>query len=216
MKEEQETGKEKIIKGITRDAQEEAQKIREEAERVAEERREAAERQVASIRKEAEEKCAEQQKRIEQETESAIATETRRILLKSREHIMKSVIREAQKKLEAMIETEEYRDILLNWIAEAAVGLQAKEAEVSSSRKETHLIDSEILKQAQEKVETITGKTVTLEKSSDDPLQAQGVVLTAADGRTAFNNQVPTRIKRLQSEIRNLIYKELFENEVKT
>ena len=41
-------------------------------------------------------------------------------------------------------------------------------------------------------------------------LQAQGVVLTAADGRTAFNNQVPTRMLRRQREIRKLIYDVLF------
>jgi vacuolar-type H+-ATPase subunit E/Vma4 len=42
------------------------------------------------------------------------------------------------------------------------------------------------------------------------PLKSQGVVLTAADGRTAYNNQVKTRILRKEREIRMAIYNTLF------
>jgi vacuolar-type H+-ATPase subunit E/Vma4 len=36
------------------------------------------------------------------------------------------------------------------------------------------------------------------------------VVLTAADGRTAFNNQVHTRLRRHQREIQTMIQDTLF------
>jgi ATP-dependent protease HslVU (ClpYQ) peptidase subunit len=40
-------------------------------------------------------------------------------------------------------------------------------------------------------------------------LKSQGIVLTAADGRTAFNNQVRTRMLRNQRKIRTLIYNKI-------
>ena len=40
-------------------------------------------------------------------------------------------------------------------------------------------------------------------------------MLTAADGRLAFNNQVPTRLRRSQAAIRRIIYDELFGEEKK-
>jgi vacuolar-type H+-ATPase subunit E/Vma4 len=46
-------------------------------------------------------------------------------------------------------------------------------------------------------------------------LQSQGVVLTAADGRTAFNNQVKTRMLRNRREIQTLIYNTLFTDDQK-
>jgi vacuolar-type H+-ATPase subunit E/Vma4 len=51
---------------------------------------------------------------------------------------------------------------------------------------------------------------VKLTLSAAPPLKSQGVVLTALDGRTAFNNQVKTRLQRSQRQIRTLIYDALF------
>jgi len=51
--------------------------------------------------------------------------------------------------------------------------------------------------------------------SEEEPLKSQGVVLTAADGRTAFNNQVKTRILRHKREIQTLIYNALFTDDQK-
>ena len=48
-----------------------------------------------------------------------------------------------------------------------------------------------------------------------NPLKRQGVVVTAADGRTAYNNQVTTRIQRKEREIRMLIYDKLFADDRK-
>jgi vacuolar-type H+-ATPase subunit E/Vma4 len=56
---------------------------------------------------------------------------------------------------------------------------------------------------------------MTLTLSDTPPLKSQGVVLTAADGRTAFNNQVKTRMLRKQREIRMLIYNALFTDKQK-
>ena len=69
--------------------------------------------------------------------------------------------------------------------------------------------------QAAQRAAERTGKPVDLTLSEARPLKSQGVVLTAADGRTAFNNQVRTRMMRKQREIRTLIYNTLFADKQK-
>ncbi len=207
---EQETdGKKRIINGILEDTQSEADTIVADAEKTVEQRRENARKQTDTILREADEKISEQTERIKEETESAIATETRRIRLKARDRTIKMVIEEAQKKLEAKIEAPDYPDILLNWIVEAAIGLQAEEAEVNTSSKEMKLITNQLLKKAEKATKKKGELTVHLKKAEDNPLPAQGVVLTDTAGRRAYNNQVPTRINRFKTDIRNLIYKQL-------
>ncbi len=72
-------------------------------------------------------------------------------------------------------------------------------------------IDELLLLEAARRVKEVSGVDVVLRRSAAQPLQGQGVVLTAGNGRTAFNNQVATRVERYQSEIRKLIYEALKE-----
>jgi vacuolar-type H+-ATPase subunit E/Vma4 len=67
-----------------------------------------------------------------------------------------------------------------------------------------------MLSEIARRIQKQTGRQTSLTLSDARPLQSQGVVLTAADGRTAFNNQVRTRMLRKQREIRMLIYDTLF------
>ena len=61
-----------------------------------------------------------------------------------------------------------------------------------------------------ERISIKTGRQINLQLSKELPLKSQGVVLTAADGRTAFNNQIRTRMLRKEREIRMTIYDTLF------
>ena len=65
----------------------------------------------------------------------------------------------------------------------------------------------------EKRIKKILGFGVVLKVSEEQPLHAQGVVLTAQDGRTAFNNQIHTRMLRKQREIRKHIYDNLFTEE---
>ncbi|MDT8303525.1 MAG: hypothetical protein RQ760_18745, partial [Sedimentisphaerales bacterium] len=66
-----------------------------------------------------------------------------------------------------------------------------------------------------DKIHMQTNKQAQLKLSDAEPLKYQGVVLTAADGRTAFNNQVKTRMLRKQHEIQILIYNAVFTDDRK-
>jgi vacuolar-type H+-ATPase subunit E/Vma4 len=130
--------------------------------------------------------------------------------MRQREKTIGAILEKVERELAALVDTPRYREILIDWIAEAAVGLGAKQARVNAPEQERRMIDKDALKQAARAASSVLGHDVALELDDASPLAAQGVVVTAHDGRTAYNNQVKTRLLRRQSEIRNLIHDELY------
>jgi vacuolar-type H+-ATPase subunit E/Vma4 len=206
------SGRAQLMEGIERDARAEAAEITKAEERAAAERRKVAEAQAASILEEARRRAQETVRGIARQGEQAAAVETRRMGLKVREEISRRVVEEAARKLAGMIRSPAYRDVLRGWIVEAALGLNAAEAEVLASGPEMAVIDDALLAAAAAELKALSGVEVRLRRSAAHPLVGQGVVVTARDGRTAFNNQVATRMERYQSEIRKLIYEALKES----
>jgi vacuolar-type H+-ATPase subunit E/Vma4 len=178
----------------------------------AEERRKAAEIQGTSIREDARKRAQEAAKGIARQGEQAAAVEGRRLALKVREVVSQRVIVEASKELAGLIGKPAYREVLRGWIVEAALGLNAPQAEVLASGPEMAEIDDALLREAEAEVKELSGVAVSLLRSKAQPLVGQGVVVTSTDGRTAFNNQVATRMERYQSEVRKLIYEALKES----
>ena len=198
-----------LIAGIEKTARNEADMLISEGEKEVNRMHAAVELQIANILKEAKQKSEDQAKKIKKNTDSTITAETRRNSLKVYNQIINATLDKVREKLESIIETPEYRQILIGWIVEAAIGLHEPEAVVNASAREMAIIDDNLLGKAEEKIYEITGLRVKIKKSKNDPLLAQGVVLKSKSGRTLFNNQVSTRILRYQSEIRKIIYKEL-------
>ena len=120
-----------------------------------------------------------------------------------------------EKKLGSIAGDEDYRSVLIGWLTEAAIGLEAESARVNASPPELKLIDDRVLSEVSRRVRRQTSRQIELMLSDAEPLKSQGVVLTAADGRTAFNNQVRTRMLRSKREIQMLIYNTLFTDEQK-
>ncbi len=195
-----------LILDIEADARAEAKGIIREAEARVAEKRTYTEKQVESILNEARAKAEEQSHIIRDKVRSAAEREVKRRSMRLRAAVVQDVMDRVEKRLAAMIDEPGYRSALVNWVAEAAIGLSAESAEVNASQKERDLIDEQLLAEAVEQA----GGQVALRLSSAPPLPGQGIVLTAADGRTAFNNQVKTRILRNRRRIQTLIHDCLF------
>jgi vacuolar-type H+-ATPase subunit E/Vma4 len=205
MAENNEDGKIKLIQGIKEDAESEAEKILEQAEKAVQEKKDAVLKQIEKILSEAKAKAEEQAAKIKKNTNSTIAVDTKRLSLKIRDRIIALTIDRVKEGILKLIGAKEYPAILSGWIVEAALGLDAGEAIVNASKDERPVITDALLREAETALFTMTGKKIKLIKSNDDPLLAQGVVLTSQDGKTAFSNQVYTRILRYQTEIRKMI-----------
>ncbi|MBN2551986.1 MAG: hypothetical protein JXB06_04425 [Spirochaetales bacterium] len=202
-----------LIDGIAQDAGAEAEKIISEAEKAAEERIRAAEEQARAVVQQAESRAEEQAERIRTQSASSLLMEHRRTHLKLQEQVVQEVLSRVRQQLAGMIGKPAYREVLLAWIVEGAIGLDVEQATVNASAAERKQIDKRLLQDAQGKVAELTGRKVSLTLAEDGPLIPQGVVLKAADGRVEFNNQVATRLLRRQSEIRKMIQDIIWKNE---
>jgi V/A-type H+-transporting ATPase subunit E len=205
-----ESGRKALITGIEEDARREAEKLISDAKKKAGELERYTEKQVQSILADAEAKARSQSEAIRRKVLSEVDVEVRRKSLQLKERLFGEVLGLVKEELKGMVQTPQYRELLLDWIVEAAIGLGAEEALVSTSKDEEPLVDSQMLKQAEQRVKKLTGDTVKLKKSSQSEGERQGVVLTALDGKSAFNNLVATRLLRKQRDVRALIYRELF------
>lgn len=205
-----EKGKAAMIAGIEEDARREEERIIAEAENQAAEKRKYGEKKVASLLNDARQNAKEEVEVLRRKTVSSAEREIGRRLLQARDALMHDIMNRVEAKLNAMTDSPEYRSVLIAWIAEAAIGLDAESAHINASERERGLIDDTFLWEARERVKTQIDKEVTLAISDAPPLESQGVLLTTADGRIAFNNQVKTRISRKRREIQTMIYDAVF------
>jgi vacuolar-type H+-ATPase subunit E/Vma4 len=208
----QERDKAALISDIESDARAEAEGIIKEAENQAEEKRRYARKQAESILNDARAKAREQAEAIEKKAVRDAQREAKKKSMLRKAAVVQEVLDRVEQRLATMVERPEYRSILIDWIVEAGIGLGAQKAEVNASEKERALIDDGLLAEATDKIHAATGNPIALTLSDSAPLPAQGVFLTAADGRTAFNNQAKTRMLRSQRKIHALIHDCLFGN----
>lgn len=210
-----EKGKAMLISGIEVDARNEEKEIVAEAEKKAQEKRQYAQKKIESLLNDARKEAQEQVATVKKKIISAADFEIKRRSLRVRSMLMQNISNRAMQKLAQMIDDSTYKSVLADWIVEAAIGLDAESAEINASQKERELIDPELLAEVAKRISKHTGKQVALNLSEAEPLNAQGVVLTATDGRIAFNNQVATRMLRRQRKIQTMIYNALFADDQK-
>ncbi len=205
-----EQGKAALISGIKGDAQSEAAKIVQEAKTQVAEKRKYAQKRNETILQEARDKAQQQAEALMKKANSEADMEIKRRSLALQREMLSEIMGRVESKLATVIGQPEYRDTLLDWVTEAALGLGVEQAEVNASQAERSLLDEAFLQEAVARIKAAGGGDVTLTLSSAQPLNGQGVSLTAADGRTAYNNQVKTRMSRLQRDIQRMIVDALF------
>lgn len=207
------SGRDALIEGILEQARREVGEIEEKARKTEEDRMNAARKQAEAVGKEADIRIEEQLKVIERESASSVSIEIHRMRLRNRDRIVQDALGAVLRRFEGLVGEKRYREILLGWIAEGMIGLGAEKAKINASAEEMRMIDGSLLEAAEEKVRSLTGRRVRVEKSDDAPLLPRGVILEASGGRLIYNNQIPTRMLRYQSEIRKLITEALFSEE---
>ena len=199
--------KEVLIAGIEADAREEEERLLAEAEKQAAEKRKYGAQKIETLQAETRKRAEKQAEEIKSRMDSNVELELRRRALRLRDAILQDLMNRVEERMKTHITAPGYRDVLVNWIVEAARGLNVDAAAVNAGAGERELLDDALLREAKEKLDN----KVELTLSEADPLGLQGVVLSSADGRLAYNNQVRTRIRRHQREINDLVHETLFE-----
>ena len=199
-----------LVSGIEQDANSESESLLGEARTEAQRRLLYAEKQAESILQEASEKAEEQVERIRSHLLSGVNIEAKRRFMHMQDEVYGEVVGRARDRLQGLMEKKEYPKVLLGLVVEAAIGIgMPPSARVNATEQERTLITGKLLDEAVKKVKALTGRSMELTISDEAPLRGQGIVLTSGDGRIAFNNQMETRLKRINSEIRKIIHEKL-------
>ena len=199
-------GKAELISGIESDARIEEEEIIKEAEKRAAEKKKYSEKKIEALLNDAGSEAQRQAEAVMRKMLSGVELELKRHSMSVRSALIQDIMNRIENKLASMIGDANYRLVLINWIVEAFIGLGAEAAQINTSQKERAFIDDQLLSEVKENINMQTNKQAQLILSDAGPLKSQGVVLTAANGRIAFNNQVKTQMLRNQREIRTLIY----------
>jgi len=139
--------------------------------------------------------------------------EIKRRRLHARNEIIRQIIIKVEQKLGAMIHSPAYREAMVRWIVEAALGLNADTVRLNASAEERGLIDQALINTVQAKVQQSRMRPISIHIADEPALASQGILLTTEDGRMAYNNQVKTRLLRRQRDIQRLIHDTLFAEE---
>lgn len=196
-----------LIQGIQEQTQAELDRIQEEMAHLETEKAGRTDAEIEAIRRKVDEYTESQLRKAKKAAEAIVSTECHKIELEARERLFAQIVESSTARIKGMIEEKGYPEVLKGWIVEAAVGLASDEAVLSASSAEMEAC-RRVLPEAAKEVAAIVGHPVTLSLSKTSS-PGQGVILTAGSGRTAYNNQVRTRMMRRETEIRQIIYEEL-------
>ncbi|HUX21099.1 MAG TPA: V-type ATP synthase subunit E [Spirochaetia bacterium] len=196
-----------LIQGIQEQTQAEIDRIHEEMTRLETEKTGRTDADIEAIRSKIDEYTESQLRKAKKAAQAMVSTECHKIELEARERLFAQIVESSAARIKGMIGEKGYSEVLKGWIVEAAVGLASDEAVVSASSEEMEACRL-VLPDAAEEVAALVGHPVTL-RLSKTISPGQGVILTAGSGRTAYNNQVRTRMMRRETEIRRVIYEEL-------
>jgi vacuolar-type H+-ATPase subunit E/Vma4 len=200
-----------LIEGIHAEAEEEAEKIRKEAERQAEEIVRGAEQKAEDIRRQAEERAEEQAESIRSAKRQEVEAETRKALLHAKEELFREAMKRLKKRVQELTGDPSYRDVMMGWVVEGALGLEAEELVLNGGARERELADEQFLRDAEEQIEQAGGGRVSLRLSEAEPLGEPGVHIASGNGRTVFNNRLSARLERYGSTLRRMIYRHIEE-----
>lgn len=200
-----------LVSGIKADAEKEALQIVADAEKTVSDKALAKEMHINAIKRDTTKKIEQQVSVIEKNSYSSISVEKKRVALKVRETVINNVFALIKEKIESKRDDPNYPEVIRGWILEAAIGLGEERAIVTGGAKELLIMDDNFLRETEKKYTALTDGKIKLQKSDKNPLFAQGVILSSENNKTAFTNQVPTRLLRYQTDIRKTIYNDIFE-----
>ncbi len=192
----------KLLKGISSEAEKKAQSILARAEK-----------RVESINRENELKIERELAKEERDLENRIQVENLKLksakkaaerkaelsVLEKKYNYLYSTIKE---KIYLKLEGSDGQILLEKWILEAVLGLGLSEAKIAFSAK--YPVNEKMLNNVSKLAKSDYNLKLNLQLDSRRLIDA-GVVATSLDGKVSFNNQVEIRIRRFDREIKKTV-----------
>lgn len=193
-----------LLSEINKQSQKEIKEIKAQAEKARQEtiskaRREA-EKLTSEMMERAEQKCDELKKKIL----SGVHLEIKKKNLENQELLISWFHDELRKKLNDFRNTDQYKQVLQDWVREGALVIDSEDLLIKAGEVEKNFIDKNFIQQVVDYLKKQSGETHHC-KLSDEVLEEGGVIVSDAEGKIRFNNSFSARIQRKQDEIRLLI-----------
>lgn len=188
-----------LARAIMMEAREEAEQLHAEAREKAEDIRRRAQQEVEAERKAILDLAREEADRLRSQSSATSQLKARSMQLEQREKLLNEVFEEVRKRLGAVKDRQDYRDIAMMLAREALTELKATDAEVQADDTTQGLLKLDELSRE------LDGNFTFGKKLEEDT----GVIVTAAGGKLHYDNTLETRLSRLQGSLRSSVYKVL-------
>jgi vacuolar-type H+-ATPase subunit E/Vma4 len=191
---------EPLSRAILKEAEADAQQMREEAKTKADAIRQRAQEDAEKARREILDKAQQEADRLRSQTVASAQLKARTMQLEQREKLLDRVFQAAREKLADVQKRPEYDQLAAMLLREALVQLRVNKAEIHADPTTRQLLEKKALGDISNELK---GQFTVADNLED----GRGVVVDAGDGRLHYDNTLETRLQRLQSTLRSSVYK---------
>ena len=191
---------EPLSRAILKEAEVDAQQMREEARAKADAIRQRGQEEAEKVRREILEKAQAEADRLRSQTVASAQLKARTMQLEHREKLLDRVFQAAREKLADVQKRPDYDQLAAMLLREALVQLRVNKAEIRADPATRTLLEKKALKDISSE---LMGEFTVADNLED----GRGIVVDAADGKLHYDNTLETRLQRLQSTLRASVYK---------
>ncbi len=188
-----------LSRAILKEADVDAEQIREDAKAKADDILQRAKAEAEKERTEILAQARQEAERLRSQVVANAQLKARTLQLEYREKLLDRVFDAAKQKLPALQKRSDYNQLAAQLLREALVQLKANKARVQADAVTQKALSNGTL--------DALSKELNAELMMGDPLEeGYGVVVDTADGHLHFDNTLETRLRRLQSTLRSSVY----------
>jgi len=191
---------ETLSRAILKEAQVDAEELKEEAKTKADAIRQRAREDAEKEKKDILDRARQEADRLRSQSLASAQLKARTVQLEHREKLLDRVFQAAGEKLPEIQKRSDYGQLVATLLREALIQLRVDKAEVRADKKTRDLLEKGTLAEISRELKG----QYTLGDTLEDGL---GVFVEAAEGKLYYDNTLETRLKRLQSNLRASVHK---------
>jgi V/A-type H+/Na+-transporting ATPase subunit E len=193
---------EPLTRAILKEAEVDAQQIREEAKKRADEIRQRGQEEAEKVRREILDRAQQEADRSRSQILASAQLKARTLQLEHREKLLDRIFEAAKERLADIQKRPDYDQLAEQLLREALVQLRVNTAEIRADAATRAVLERKALRDISSELKG----QFTL---ADNLEEGTGVVIDAADGKLQYDNTLETRLQRMQSSLRAPVYKVL-------
>lgn len=191
---------ETLSRAILKEAQVDAEELKEEAKTRADAIRQRAREEAEKEKQEILDRARQEADRLRSQSLASAQLKARTMQLEDREKLLDRVFQAAREKLPEIQKRPDYPQLAATLLREALVQLRVNKAEVRADKTTRDLLEKGTLAELSNE---LNGQ-YTLGEPLEEGL---GVIVEAAEGRLHYDNTLETRLRRLQGNLRASVHK---------